>query len=259
VRILIIVIVVGAARLAAAQPTEPTLSKPNDPEAARLYREGNGHYKVREYTQAIASYAASIKIEESQAALYNIAQSHRQLGHYEDAIWFYRRLIDSAALTGPPRDQVEELIAAMRRELAKPAATQPPRDIAKEGAQPVAAAPSEPEPEEPEPLVESPRWYHDRLGWGLAGGGVLLGGAAIGLAITGEQLQRDANHEPDEVAREQLRDRVETRRTWALITGIAGGGLAVAGAVRLALVPHTSESEVVVAIGFGSVTVAGRF
>jgi hypothetical protein len=254
---LVIIVIIATAGRARAQPAEPTLAKPRDPEAARLYREGNGHYKVREYTQASERYAASIKLEESQAALYNIAQSHRQLGHYEDAIWFYRRLIDSAALAGPQRQQVEGLIAAMKSELDKRAASSPPLGVAvaREEPKPPPQTTSLDDGEGPAPDV--PRWYRDRVGWSLGAGGAIVGGAAIGLALAGDRAQRDANHEPDELARGELRARADSRRTWAIATGVLGGGLAIAGIVRLALVRRAPG--VSVAIGAGRITVAGRF
>ena len=261
-------IIIVAAGTALAQPSEPTLSKPNDAEAARLFREGNSHYKAREYQQAILSYAASIKIEASQAALFNMAQSHKQLGQYEAAIELYSRLIDSASLVGPERQRVESLLAAIRDELERRRGA---GDLGPLVSQLERPAP-QPQPQSPvvavaEPVEEGgadesvpelpPRWYEDTLGWSLAGGGVAVGGVAIGLAISGERAQRDANREPDELARERLQARADSRRTWAAITGAAGAAVAVTGIVLLALPPR--DGDVVVALGAQGITVAGRF
>ncbi|HEY5920604.1 MAG TPA: tetratricopeptide repeat protein, partial [Kofleriaceae bacterium] len=250
----VIIVLVAALAPALGQPSEPTLGKPTDSEAARLYREGNEHYKLGLYARAIEHYAASIALEESQAALYNIAQSHRQLGQHKEAVRYYRRLVDSTAIVGSAREHIEALIAAANSAVDKQTPPPPPpppvvrdADVTDDVSDDTAVDAEDDVPE----LQQQGAWYHDWVGWSLAGTGVLASGVAIGFALRGEQLQADANGEPDELAREQLQTRADSRRTWALATAMIGGGLTIAGIVKLAVNPRSVE-ELTVSFGASS-------
>jgi tetratricopeptide (TPR) repeat protein len=137
-------ILVASCILAAASTARADLGKPSNRDALRLYTEGNTHYKVKEFSPAIERYKESLKIEESEACLYNIAQAYRQRAgvsgaaetqwreDYENSIWFYKRLLAVAKLTKADRVKVEGFISDMQAELDKQAATKPPTDTAED-------------------------------------------------------------------------------------------------------------------------------
>ena len=77
--------------------------------AKALFAEGNQHYSLGEFDQAMASYSLAYRLKPLPAFLFNIAQCHRKLGHYKDAIAMYQNY-----LVGVPdaanKDVVESLI-----------------------------------------------------------------------------------------------------------------------------------------------------
>ena len=77
--------------------------------AKALFAEGNQHYSLGEFDQAMASYSLAYRLKPLPAFLFNIAQCHRKLGHFKDAIAMYQN-----DLVGVPdatnKDVVESLI-----------------------------------------------------------------------------------------------------------------------------------------------------
>ena len=77
--------------------------------AKALFADGNQHYSLGEFDQAMASYSLAYRLKPLPAFLFNIAQCHRKLGHYVDAIAMYQNY-----LVGVPdaanKDVVESLI-----------------------------------------------------------------------------------------------------------------------------------------------------
>ncbi len=271
-RALAIVVVIGALLVPGSALAD--MRKPKDEEAMRLFVEGNRDYKVKDFDAAIAHYKESIKIEESQAALYNIAQAYRQSGDYESALWFYRRLLGTAKLGKKDRAKVDGFIDAMEAELEKQAASQPPLEpegdgktdgpetVATEDAQTSdGTTPTLPSPAVAVDLARPAPWYADGLGWSLTSGGGVLSTVALVLVLNADGIQADANSEPDEIIRAQLQSRAESRRTWAAVTGLVGVGLLAAGVTRLILVPDEPgrPATIGVSIGPGSLYIAGRF
>ena len=112
---------------------------------------------------------------------------------------------------------------------------------------------------------EQPAWHADRWGWGLAGGGVVLTGVAAGFLISARGLDNDLNAATNQTTRQELRDRAGTRRLIGTVLGATGVGLAIAGAVKLALTdgPPTEESSehagLNIVVGSHSVAVIGSF
>ncbi len=77
--------------------------------AKALFAEGNQHYSLGEFDRAMASYSLAYRLKPLPAFLFNIAQCHRKLGHFTDAIAMYQNY-----LVGVPdaanKDVVESLI-----------------------------------------------------------------------------------------------------------------------------------------------------
>jgi tetratricopeptide (TPR) repeat protein len=86
--------------------------------AKALFAEANQHYSLGEFDQAMASYSLAYRLQPLPAFLFNIAQCHRKLGHYKDAIAMYQNYLVGVP-EAPHRDVVESLIAEARERQAE--------------------------------------------------------------------------------------------------------------------------------------------
>lgn len=85
--------------------------------AKALFSDGNQHYNLGEFPQALELYKSAYRVKPLAAFLFNIAQCHRKLGHQQEAITMYQ-----SYLAGIPDAQnralVESLIAESQQKLA---------------------------------------------------------------------------------------------------------------------------------------------
>lgn len=85
--------------------------------AKALFAEGNQHYTLGEFAQALADYKRAYRAKPLPGFLFNIAQCHRKLNQDQDAIAMYQ-----SYLVGVPdaknKAMVESLIAESRAKLA---------------------------------------------------------------------------------------------------------------------------------------------
>lgn len=227
------------------------LPSPQDPAARAHLDAGNKAYRLKDFEAAIREYRAGAQAETGPTYTfwYNLGQSYRQLGRYEDAIWFYTQFLAQAPATlRLHRDAASSFIEKMKAELDKAATSAPPTEPAPtsieggEGpatrARPAAEQPSD-NPRSSE--EKRPRWYQDRLGWAVTNAGAVGLGLSVGLVVSGRSLDTQANTEDQQAERRALRDRASTRM---LMGGIAGGIGAVAlgvGVVMLARTPADTE------------------
>ena len=81
---------------AAAAVAEP---RPADPaaRARALFAEGDSHFRLREYDQAIARFKEAYRLEPAPLLLFNLAQAYRLAGDCRQAAWFYDRFAHSGA------------------------------------------------------------------------------------------------------------------------------------------------------------------
>jgi tetratricopeptide (TPR) repeat protein len=194
-----------AAACADDLPPDP-LARPNDPIARDYLLQGNRLYRQHELARAIDAYAAGSVRDDTPVFLYNLAQCHRQLGNYAEAIWHYERFVARTNPIGALRDSIDRFVRDMKAQLGRR----------------ISGARVEP-------------WYADAAGWSLAASGAIATFTGGYLLIESSELAGQANREARESVRIDLRDGAETRRGVAAITGIAGVGLLVAGIVKLAM------------------------
>jgi tetratricopeptide (TPR) repeat protein len=81
--------------------------------AKALFSEANQHYSLGEFDQAMASYSLAYRLKPLPAFLFNIAQCHRKLGHYKDAIAMYQNYLVGVP-DAPNKDVVDSLIKEAR-------------------------------------------------------------------------------------------------------------------------------------------------
>jgi len=104
-----------------AKDLGPTLIKTIDEltldKAKGLFAEGNEHYNIGEFKQALDLYKLAYRVKPMPAFQFNIAQCHRKLGQHQDAIAMYQ-----AYLVGVPdaanKGLVDSLIEESKKALA---------------------------------------------------------------------------------------------------------------------------------------------
>lgn len=229
-----------------------------------------------EFQAAIDDYVAAAMASPSPSVLYNLAQTYRAAGRYEDAIAQYRLFLDRGKPGAGFRKLIECQIDAMAAELERAASSAPPRgpgadDAAEARDRPrEVAPPPDPRPERsnaeatPElPRSPTPRqgepWHADPLGWTLAGGGVAVGALGAFFLLDARSLRSDAAMESRDDVRGELRANAATRQTWGTVGAVAGGALLIAGVVKLALVPDPPRARLTLRVAPTSIAIAGAF
>ncbi|MBI4508978.1 MAG: tetratricopeptide repeat protein [Deltaproteobacteria bacterium] len=103
---------VSAPRVHAAPPSDAAK------EARSQYEKGQTAYNLGRFDEAITHFSKGYEIKPDPVFLYNIAQSFRQIGNLERAIFFYKRFV-STAPDAPNRSDVEKKIADLEAQLKK--------------------------------------------------------------------------------------------------------------------------------------------
>ena len=114
-----------------AKELGPTLKKFVDEaivdKAKALFAEGNEHYNLGEFQQALDKYKLAYRVKPLPAFQFNIAQCHRKLGQHQDAIAMYQ-----AYLVGVPnaenKSTIESLIAESKKAIADKQAVESQRE-----------------------------------------------------------------------------------------------------------------------------------
>ena len=85
--------------------------------AKTLFSQGNQHFNLGEFEQALKLYTHAYRIKPLPGFLFNIAQCHRKLGHFQEAITTYQSFL----VTHPDasnRSVVESLMKEAQEQLA---------------------------------------------------------------------------------------------------------------------------------------------
>jgi len=161
---------------AAAQPGR-TAPDGDAPDAATL--ESRRHFERAEklfalgrFEDALAAYGAAYEAKQLPGLLFNIAQCHRNLGHYTEAIFGYRQYLRLTP-DAPNRDAVLRLIDELEgRKRAEDEQRRQEEEAAAAAAARALAA-------QPPPASARPRPIYGRW-WFWTGVAVVAGGAAAG-------------------------------------------------------------------------------
>lgn len=73
-------------------------------DAKSLFKKANAQYSDGNYELALKYYVAAATIEKRASVLFNIAQCHRQLGHSQEALDFYRRYLEEWKKQNPNKE-----------------------------------------------------------------------------------------------------------------------------------------------------------
>jgi tetratricopeptide (TPR) repeat protein len=95
--------------------------------AKALFAEGNQHYNIGEFTQALDKYKLAYRVKPLPAFQFNIAQCHRKLGQHKEAIAMYQAyLVDVPDAQN--RAMVESLIGESKQAIDTQVASEQERE-----------------------------------------------------------------------------------------------------------------------------------
>jgi tetratricopeptide (TPR) repeat protein len=240
--VLLVVLFGGGGAAAQTQSLTPAQKQ----EMRQQYEKATRAYDIKKYSEAIEGYQRIYEIGGDPAMLFNIAQAYRLNGQSEEALRFYRRYLQRSP-NARNRDDVERKIGDLERALderrkaaaaaAAPAIVPPPVAPTAEPAPPAASVPGPGGEGAGAIAVED-----SGRGKRIAGVVLLSVGAAalVTAGITGLLAKRKGDElsdlsrqmgafDPDVESSGKRLDKV------AIISAIAGGAAAVAGAVLLAI------------------------
>lgn len=240
------------------------LARPTKAAALERFTTGNRLYRIREFAKAIEEYKAGVLVEETPVFHYNLAQSYRQLGRYEEAIWHYERFMKLGQPTGEFEAGVQKFLADLRNELQQRAASRSSVEPDPEPvAQPAATAPKTPPSPSVSSVDEQSRGMtrQRKLAIGVGAGGVALVGLGIALGVSAKSLEDDAAAICPTISCDRaeesnaLIDRGKTRALYANVSFGVGAGAIVGAAVlwltssstqraKTALVPMIAPSSI---------------
>src|SRR5262249_46892027 len=125
----------GAARAQSASET-----------AQQHFDRGAKLYNLGHFQEAIPEFERAYDLDPSPIFLFNIAQSHRQLGNKERALFFYRRYLEQAP-NAANRDDVERRMKDLEASLQQEAELKqkPPPGVADHVAEGATPPPAQPE------------------------------------------------------------------------------------------------------------------
>jgi hypothetical protein len=116
------------------------------------YKEGRAHYQLGEYNAAIKEFKEAYHLKPDASFLFNVAQCHRQMHEYEDALRLYRNYLRDAP-DATNREDVEkfirEITLVMDKEKEAKAAAASTSQPAAQVSPALGSTPSVPEPGTP--------------------------------------------------------------------------------------------------------------
>jgi tetratricopeptide (TPR) repeat protein len=169
----ILILVMLAAAPASASPRE---------RAKESYLAGEAAFKLGRFEEALRHYTRAYELDAHPDMLFNIAQCHRNMKRWDDAIFFLERyLVDGS---GGDREQIESLIRELElrkraeRPMPRLPAPPPPERVVETRIVTTTVATTVTQPVYVEtPLVER-GWF-----WGVVLGATAAVGGAVALAV----------------------------------------------------------------------------
>lgn len=120
-----IVLVVSLSCVMATVGAEARPSRRARARAKRHYKRGKAAFDGGRFREALREYQRAYAVLPLPGLLFNIGQSHRNLGHYEQAIAAFRLYLRKSP-EASNRPAVERLIAELKKKLEQRAGTAPP-------------------------------------------------------------------------------------------------------------------------------------
>ncbi len=105
---------------------------PANEAAETQFEQGVKRYNLGRFAEAITAFERAYDADPAPILLFNIAQSHRQMGNKERALFFYRRYVEQAP-DAPNRTEVEQRMKDLAQSLEqeKDSKQRPPTEVAR--------------------------------------------------------------------------------------------------------------------------------
>lgn len=177
---------------AAEEPAPAAGSKADLETAKRLFNQGQIHYSLGEYDQAISQFRAAYQLSFAPGLLFNIAQAYRLKGDCRQALEIYKHFLRLAP-DAPTHVEAESQVSSLEQRCrgAEAAPVPAPASPPPGGTAPVLVDANPPAAQKPEQPAAPPRW--STRGKVAA---VLLGaGAAVGVAAGVVYLWNDDQYD----------------------------------------------------------------
>ncbi|MEW5740531.1 MAG: tetratricopeptide repeat protein [Myxococcota bacterium] len=103
---------------AAGKKAPAKKSSAKKPDAKAAAQAGKTAYELGRFEEALAHYEEAWRLKQAPGLLFNLGQCHRQLGHSEQALHYYKQYLES----DPPDAQAKatrEVVAKLEKELAE--------------------------------------------------------------------------------------------------------------------------------------------
>jgi tetratricopeptide (TPR) repeat protein len=133
-------VVLVTAALIAAWPGAARAEDRATEQARQHYESGTRHYDLGHWDEAIADFEKAYELRPDPNFLYNLAQVYRRKGEIKRALDLYKNYMRKVP-NGPLRDEVEEKISALQKQIDEAAAKPAVAPIEPAAAAPVPAPP----------------------------------------------------------------------------------------------------------------------
>ncbi len=167
--------------------------------AKQAFEQAELHYKLGRFAQALTEYSRAYELAPLPGFLFNIGQCHRQLGHHERAVFFFRGYLREKPGAKNQR-VVKELIAQSRKIIQQEQSQQKKKanlarqqletrrdqehQLAMEQARLAALTATE----QAVPIIQPAAFYQRWWFWTIVGGVLLTaGGTAWALSVDGAE------------------------------------------------------------------------
>lgn len=94
----------------AAAPLAAHAATATEQKAKLLFRDAERSYNIGDFERALHGYAEAYRLDARPGFLFNMAQSHRQLGNWERAAFYYERYLDTAPAASPNAKTARDLL-----------------------------------------------------------------------------------------------------------------------------------------------------
>ncbi len=242
-------------------------------QAKELFENGKKAYNVGDFAQAITHWKKGYELVGDGLFLFNMAQAHRQLKQYEQALFLYKAYLREVP-NAENKDSVDQRIQELETLLSK--AQQPPNEAItppSTGGDPTGEEPPvEEEPEEatePVPTTPPPAVDHGhRGGGGKKLWGIIIGAAGIVMIGTGIGFTMAASSKADDLEkrakageewnddRQATLDDMNSQSTMGAVFIGAGAVALTGGAVLYFLGRREASRSTTVAVAPGNVRLA---
>jgi tetratricopeptide (TPR) repeat protein len=243
-----------AAWVAMAGSAHAQLTPQQKQEIHQHYDRATRAYDMGKYPEAVDEYQKVYEIDGDPVMLYNIAQAYRLNEQPQEAIHFYRRYLQRSP-EARNRDDVERKIATQEKVIedkrkaaaaVQPPPPPPPKTTTPKPVQTTVAPPPPLPPPPPPPIVRATAPVHEPeppsnaqriIGWSMIGAGVASDVVAVIEGIRaknrGDALTTASKSGTLPMYDPNLQSERKKANIIAIVCGIAGTAVAVAGAVVL--------------------------